>query len=525
MATPTHFVFLLAAFTGHARPTINLCCNLLKLRPGLKATVFYHKIHNKFVEAEIARHGLQNKINEGLLVLIGAGEEIAGRDMLADGPDLLKSILEVSDVFATGYSTLFEQPVPPHLAIIDIALALQIPTKMAIEAKCNVKHKVPTLMFAPVPAGYLLEHVKFMLEKPLLPEYAQHPCRKNFHEIYPVLKGEKSGHELWTMAWDVDSEPLQVDGAPPMYPREWCVQKPEYSVPPDWIDHMIGMCQLLVSSVDGLIIPFDETLEAEGAKALSKATDTPILNVGPQFNEAFWSNEGAVGLERAQGFSVEQFTEFLDKFPAHSVLYISFGSTSVPRVESQINAVFEALLDAQPPIPFIFSSDPLLMPLSTELSRKLKARSDQGLGLVAPWCPQQTILRHPSTDFFLSHGGSGSMHESIAAGVPMIVWPVAHDQPYLGAWLTVTEDVSFELVQPRDDICIGKPIAGDPAIIVKGTSEAIRDEARGVFQEMRGPVGERKRNNMKALQEKMKASHNSGESDRQMRELSKMGDI
>ncbi|KAJ6534308.1 hypothetical protein B0H19DRAFT_1185708, partial [Mycena capillaripes] len=129
-----------------------------------------------------------------------------------------------------------------------------------------------------------------------------------------------------------------------------------------------------------------------------------------------------------------------------------------------------------------------------------------------------------STGFFLSHGGSGSMHESIAAGVPMIIWPIAHDQPYLGAWLTVTEDVSFELVQPRDDICIGKPIARDPSVIVKGTPEAIRDEARDVFREMRGPIGERKRNKMKVLQVKMKTSRNSGHSRRQMLELSKMGD-
>lgn len=35
--------------------------------------------------------------------------------------------------------------------------------------------------------------------KPLLAEYASHPCRENFEKIYPALKTQFSGHELWKM--------------------------------------------------------------------------------------------------------------------------------------------------------------------------------------------------------------------------------------------------------------------------------------------------------------------------------------
>jgi len=94
----------------------------------------------------------------------------------------------------------------------------------------------------------------------------------------------------------------------------------------------------------------------------------------------------------------------------------------------------------------------------------------------------------------------------------MISWPIAHDQPLLANWLTVDKDVSFELLQVRDDICIGKPVHRSPGTIVEGTSSAIRLEARHVFEAMRGEEGERKRANMKKLQADLKESHNSGES-------------
>lgn len=40
--------------------------------------------------------------------------------------------------------------------------------------------------------------MKFMM-RPLLPDYASHPCRENFEKIYPTLKSQVSGHDLWKM--------------------------------------------------------------------------------------------------------------------------------------------------------------------------------------------------------------------------------------------------------------------------------------------------------------------------------------
>ncbi|CAO3703700.1 unnamed protein product [Rhizopus stolonifer] len=45
------------------------------------------------------------------------------------------------------------------------------------------------------------------------------------------------------------------------------------------------------------------------------------------------------------------------------------------------------------------------------------------------WAPQFAILQHPSTRFFISHGGAGSLIESLYNGVRLLVYPFFGDQP------------------------------------------------------------------------------------------------
>jgi UDP:flavonoid glycosyltransferase YjiC (YdhE family) len=45
------------------------------------------------------------------------------------------------------------------------------------------------------------------------------------------------------------------------------------------------------------------------------------------------------------------------------------------------------------------------------------------------WAPQQSILDHPNTKLFLSHGGLDSVYESVTSGTPMLFLPFLGDQP------------------------------------------------------------------------------------------------
>ncbi|CAO2187142.1 unnamed protein product [Urochloa humidicola] len=78
-------------------------------------------------------------------------------------------------------------------------------------------------------------------------------------------------------------------------------------------------------------------------------------------------------------------------------------------------------------------------------------------GRVATWCLQERVLRHRAVGCFLTHAGWNSMLESVAAGVPMVCWPVFAEQytnrkyacEVWGVGLRLDEEVRREQVAGR----------------------------------------------------------------------------
>ncbi|KAF2294108.1 hypothetical protein GH714_007552 [Hevea brasiliensis] len=59
-------------------------------------------------------------------------------------------------------------------------------------------------------------------------------------------------------------------------------------------------------------------------------------------------------------------------------------------------------------------------------------------GMLASWCPQEQILKHPAIGGFLSHMGWNSTLDSICGGVPMICWPFFAEQQ-TNCWFACNE--------------------------------------------------------------------------------------
>ncbi|CAG8726710.1 27330_t:CDS:2 [Gigaspora margarita] len=54
------------------------------------------------------------------------------------------------------------------------------------------------------------------------------------------------------------------------------------------------------------------------------------------------------------------------------------------------------------------------------------------------FAPQFALLSHENTKVFLSHGGAGSCHESMYTATPMLILPIAYDQPANAEQLELT---------------------------------------------------------------------------------------
>ncbi|GJM99047.1 hypothetical protein PR202_ga16109 [Eleusine coracana subsp. coracana] len=111
-----------------------------------------------------------------------------------------------------------------------------------------------------------------------------------------------------------------------------------------------------------------------------------------------------------------------------AVLYVALGTlAAIP--ESQLKEVADGLERAG--VNFIWAVRPENIALGPGFEEHTKGR---GM-VVRDWVDQLGILKHESVRGFLSHCGWNSVLESVAAGVPLAVWPMNADQPFNARFL------------------------------------------------------------------------------------------
>ncbi|XAR69484.1 Trans-zeatin O-beta-D-glucosyltransferase [Bertholletia excelsa] len=125
--------------------------------------------------------------------------------------------------------------------------------------------------------------------------------------------------------------------------------------------------------------------------------------------------------------------KWLDKQPAKSVLFVSFGTTN-SMADEQIKELAIGLEKSEQKFLWvlrdadnvdIFEGDDR----KGELPEGYEERVKEFGMVVRDWAPQLEILAHPSTGGFMSHCGWNSCLESISMGVPIAAWPMQFDQP------------------------------------------------------------------------------------------------
>ncbi|XP_021888888.1 anthocyanidin 3-O-glucosyltransferase 5-like [Carica papaya] len=201
-----------------------------------------------------------------------------------------------------------------------------------------------------------------------------------------------------------------------------------------------------ITTADGILVNTWEDLESTTLKALRDKkllrpfVRAPVYPIGPVARSVRFPATG------------DLVSDWLDRQPNKSVIYVSFGSGGTLPCKQMTELAWGLELSHQrflwvvrPPM----ENDPSgcfftnfndnegghylhldFLPVGFLTRTK-------GRGLVVPlWTSQPEILGHPSVGGFLSHCGWNSSLESLVNGVPMIAWPLFAEQKMNAAMLT-----------------------------------------------------------------------------------------
>ncbi|KAJ0683063.1 putative trans-zeatin O-beta-D-glucosyltransferase [Helianthus annuus] len=176
----------------------------------------------------------------------------------------------------------------------------------------------------------------------------------------------------------------------------------------------------------GELYDSSRVIEGKFFEYLEKEEKKKIWAVGPLNPVHIASN--ATGLKNRH-----RCLQWLDKQPAKSVIYVSFGTTTTFS-DQQIRELALGLERSGQRFVWVVrvadTGDSVgFEERKVELPDGFEERV-RGRGLIErSWAPQLEILGHFATGGFMSHCGWNSSMESMSMGVPIAAWPMHSDQP------------------------------------------------------------------------------------------------
>ncbi|XP_010024031.2 zeatin O-glucosyltransferase [Eucalyptus grandis] len=192
---------------------------------------------------------------------------------------------------------------------------------------------------------------------------------------------------------------------------------------------------------------------------------------------------------------------WLDKQAPNSVIYVSFGTTTVLSDE-QIREIamglersgqkfIWVLREADKADIFSGGVEARKIELPQGFKETVEAR-DSGV-VVRDWAPQLEILGHPATGGFLSHCGWNSCMESISMGVPILAWPMHSDQSSNAVLITQVLKIGL-MVQDcmsQDKVVKSSAIQGAvEALMASEQGDEMRKSAAELGAAVRGSMDE-----------------------------------
>jgi len=143
--------------------------------------------------------------------------------------------------------------------------------------------------------------------------------------------------------------------------------------------------------------------------------------------------------------------EWLNSKETNSVVFVNFGSITVMTPQQLIEFAW-GLANSEKPFLWIIRPD-LVIGDSAVLPSEFIIRTEDR-GMLASWCPQEEVLKHPSIGGFLTHSGWNSTLETVSGGVPIISWPFFAEQQTNCRYSCIEWGIGMEIDNDvkRDDV-------------------------------------------------------------------------
>lgn len=254
-----------------------------------------------------------------------------------------------------------------------------------------------------------------------IPSYIFSPSPAVFLSLmFHVPELDSRGHIL---------DPVEIPGLPPMHPTELPGSLSDRADP--CYACFLYNCSNL-RKAQGLIINTFRDLERPALEALETGVNMPaVYPIGPVISQ------GVVNGENPPSGCLE----WLDRQPARSVIFVSFGSEAVlaPAQVTELALGLEAS-----GLRFLWVLREGRLPQGFE-----SRNAERGL-VVTDWAPQVSVLSHPSTGAFVCHCGWNSSLESVWCGVPIVAWPIQAEQKMIRLLLVKQVGVAIQMKMEED---------------------------------------------------------------------------
>jgi hypothetical protein len=228
-----------------------------------------------------------------------------------------------------------------------------------------------------------------------------------------------------------DSEPFSIPNLPNeiKLTRE---QLPDYNKKNAEITELANLFKRVRESEVrsyGVVVNSFYELEQDYADHYRKVMGRKAWHIGPL---SVWNKDTEDKAQRGKESSIDEHgycLKWLDSKKPHSVVYICFGSVADFN-DSQLMQIAMGLEASGQQFIWVvkkgksYGEEEEWLPEGFE-----KRMEDKGL-IIRGWAPQVLILDHEAVGGFVTHCGWNSILEGVAAGVPMVTWPVSADQFY-----------------------------------------------------------------------------------------------